>query len=310
MKNFIITVVLFIISLVVGDYIIAGLSDAIEKYTLKKRPEAFNIKIPYIINCVDADVLIWGASTASHNYITQEIEDSIGMSTYNCGLDGTFIYFQTAILDLLLDRYTPRVIVWEISPNCLSSTISEKFEFSNISWLYPYYVRNEKVKYCIDLENQYNWLKLKSKTLCRNTSFQNFVHCYLTQNNYYPTGYAPIYYEGAPFPQKEPSAEANDIVLTKEKCLDDILHRLDDKHVKIVFAFCPIYRDSRVFKGKSYKRLLQLADKYNVEIINSYDLNPIANDSTYFKDCDHMYDQGARKYMKHFIPKLKKIVSL
>lgn len=308
MKNFIITVVLFIISLVVGDYIIGGLSDAIEQYTLKKRPEAFNIKIPYIINCVDADVLIWGASTASHNYITQEIEDSIGMSTYNCGHDGTFIYFQTALLDLLLDRYTPKIIIWELTPNCLSSTISEKLEFSNIFRLYPYYSRNEKVKYCIDLENQYNWLKLKSKTFSRNAFFQNFVHCFLTQNNYYPTGYAPIYYEGTPFPKKGPSVEANDIVMAKERCLEDILQRLEDKQVKVVFTFCPIYRDSRIFKGISYKRLWQLASKYNVKIINSYDLAPIADDSTYFKDCDHMYENGAKEYMKSFIPQLKKVI--
>ncbi len=305
MKKFIITIVLFSISIIAGDFVIGGLSDALEKFTIEKRPEAFNIKIPYIINTVDDDVLIWGSSTASHNYITQEIEDSIGMSTYNCGYDGSFVYVQSALLDLLLARYTPKVIIWEIAPNCLSSTISDTLEFACIEWLYPFYDRNSMCKYIIDIQDDYNWLKLKSQSICRNSRFQEYLHCFLTRNCYYPTGYAPIFYEGIPYPKKESSIDANDIVKSKEKCLETILRKLADKNVKVVFSFCPIYRYRQVLEGKSFNRLLEIADKYNVKVMNYYELESIVGDSTFFKDNDHMYETGARRYMRTFIPRLK-----
>lgn len=47
----------------------------------------------FISDEVDANILIFGSSRAAHHYVPSILSDSLGMSCYNCGLDGNGIIY-------------------------------------------------------------------------------------------------------------------------------------------------------------------------------------------------------------------------
>lgn len=68
-----------------------------------------------IVKHTDEDVLIFGSSRASHHYVPEIITDSLGMSCYNCGMDGRGVVFWNPVIKETLKRYTPKLIILDIT---------------------------------------------------------------------------------------------------------------------------------------------------------------------------------------------------
>lgn len=71
----------------------------------------------YIAKECDKDILIFGSSRCSHHYVPKIIEDSLGMSCYNCGVDGNGIIYLYSRLLMMTNRYIPKVIIYDIQQN-------------------------------------------------------------------------------------------------------------------------------------------------------------------------------------------------
>ena len=63
-----------------------------------------------------ADVLILGSSTANHHYNSKMMEDSLGMSVYNSGLDGRDMVYFDVVLQSTVARHVPKFVILDISP--------------------------------------------------------------------------------------------------------------------------------------------------------------------------------------------------
>ncbi|MBQ2702662.1 MAG: hypothetical protein IJF63_02230, partial [Alistipes sp.] len=76
----------------------------------------------------DVDVLIVGSSRASHHYDAQLLIDSINnytqssYSIYNAGIDGNFLNHNACRLESILDRYQPKLVIFEIGESELSES--------------------------------------------------------------------------------------------------------------------------------------------------------------------------------------------
>ncbi|UPT70029.1 MAG: hypothetical protein M0D53_12935 [Flavobacterium sp. JAD_PAG50586_2] len=68
----------------------------------------------YIMNNTNQDLLVFGSSRAAYHYIPSILQDTIGMSVYNCGREGSGIYYHYGVLLSTLKRYNPKVIVLDI----------------------------------------------------------------------------------------------------------------------------------------------------------------------------------------------------
>lgn len=79
-----------------------------------------------------ADVVVVGSSRAAHHYNSSIIEDSLHLSTFNSGVDGCFFLDNACVINSILDRYTPKLIIWEFKPEYLykhKDIINESFPF-------------------------------------------------------------------------------------------------------------------------------------------------------------------------------------
>jgi hypothetical protein len=112
MKKFIYRTAIFLTILIVVDIIWGLAFDKIESRIEIGGTGRNN----YICNQVSDDILIFGSSRAESHYNAQMMMDSLGLSCYNCGESGCGIVLNYGRLLLLLERQTPKLVIYELTP--------------------------------------------------------------------------------------------------------------------------------------------------------------------------------------------------
>lgn len=84
---------------------------------------ASDAKLKIIVQKTNADIVLMGSSKTEDHFIPQIFEDSLGMSTYNCGMVGCMdIYYQYALLNLMLERQKPKIVLLELGNNAIDKS--------------------------------------------------------------------------------------------------------------------------------------------------------------------------------------------
>lgn len=130
--------IIFILLLFLVDHIIGSV--------LKKFYETSNhleiAKIRYTMDSTYQDILIFGSSRAEHHYDPKIISEYTGLSAYNCGIGGQGIVFSYIQIHETLNRYKPKLIILDISPNILLDPLSQQ----KLSILRPYYLKDTLIE--------------------------------------------------------------------------------------------------------------------------------------------------------------------
>jgi len=99
------------------------------------------------------DILIFGASELSHALISNTIADTTHLTTYNLACDACGIYYQYPLLETILEKHVPKVII-------LSSNQMNEEDFRYIDKMYPFYGKNGYVKQIVDELHPEEYMKL------------------------------------------------------------------------------------------------------------------------------------------------------
>lgn len=300
-------VLLFILIVVIVDILSGVVLHKIQQASFERNPLRFEVRAMYAIEKGNAEIAIIGASDASHSYISKEIEDSLALTTFNYGKDGCFFVYQNCLINLMLERYTPKVIVWEIGKSCLSEDEEgDCRQWQSISDFYPYYDHN---KYChdvIDKKDRYQYLYMLSGLYRYNSKFLTMLEPFISNESVSETnGYVPLPNTGYIYPEYHVSKTPDSIDPRKVELLTGTLGLLRNKGVKVVFCFAPRYGENGGERTIQYNKLKELADEYGVALIDYEDCPLFMSDATLFKDARHINDKGAHLYMVHFIPDLR-----
>ncbi len=104
-----------------------------------------------------ADVYVMGSSRALHHYIPSIISDSLGCSVYNAGRPAQTMLYQRTLLELILRRHTPKLIVLDINED---EFVYEERKHDLLNVFLPYYRDEPAVRHEIDRINPgYKWLR-------------------------------------------------------------------------------------------------------------------------------------------------------
>lgn len=289
----------FILCLVILDCFGGRLLEWIQVKSQSKWPESLSFKTSYMVDKVNADIVIVGSSIASHHYIPKMIKDSTGLTAYNCAMDGHFFLYQNELINLMLERYQPKVIIWEIGEHFLSTR--KDLEYQSINDLYPYY-SHKHAKELIDGKDKYQKYRMLSMLYRCNSTIQTpFYH--MMKNSCFEQGYVPIETTGYVYPTLYTKVEDDPIDSLKLDVLRETIEKCKDNGVKLIFTSSPRYASANTLDVSDYHCFLDLIDELQTPYINHFTL--FNNDSTLFKDVSHMNDDGAHEYMKVFIPEFK-----
>lgn len=133
MKKFLSGTVLFLLIAVILDIACGQMCS----YLVNHAKGGDNGRNNYICNKVEEDILVFGSSRAIHHYNPVILADSLGMSCYNCGQDGNGIILNYGRMQLIWQRYRPKIVIYDVIPgfDLLSGEDNHKY----LGWLKAYY---------------------------------------------------------------------------------------------------------------------------------------------------------------------------
>lgn len=290
--KFIIVIISFFGLLIIADRIVVRIEDRL--YSTKDN------KINYAAYSKDVkDIVILGSSRASHHYVPQIIEDSLGMSCMNLGTDGQGILYNYSLFHMLIQNNTPKVVIYEFG----GFDWEEEGEstFSRLEALAPVYGQYDAVDSLINrVSPKYPKLISILNTYRYNTRIHNvFVKTHQTSNR---NGYLPLYgtNNGFVIDNKENTSTISEI---KVKYIMRLIKECKENNVLLVFATSPSLKHSKNLQAREIMESLLDDNEHFLDYLN------ITNDRNLFKDATHMNNDGAGWYTSLFARDLKKILN-
>lgn len=302
MKVFLIRLTALIVCLICVDFLFGLSCD----YCIKNaRTTGDTHKIDYTVNHTSEDILIFGSSRAHYHYIPQILTDSLGLTVYNCGLNSHGIYYAFGCLSMIIERYTPKLIIYDIVEE-VDLAENKLHDDQNIRSLYRYN-SNASVSKLIKDYSKRESLMIRSNFYKYNESFLNIYHDYLTYQPFPQSdGYTPSI---GVIDEKNPCQELLELELggwehKKEYYMRSFIDICKTNDIKLVFLYSPKY-----YGRTPYASLLsQFFKEYDCIFLNYADDSSFLGNSLVFHDLNHLNEVGAEEYTKKIVSVLKPLV--
>lgn len=300
MKKLFLSIIIIISGIFIVDRIGAKAMWWVNQHT----SENTGFKIRTMINDVNADVLLMGTSRCNRHYVPSIISDSIRMSVYNGGIDASDnIYAHYTLLNLILQRYKPKVICLEVSTNDFTNP---QDPFSTVSFFAPYFGNNEQSDSIFLLAGLYWQYKLFHLFRFNAKATSNIAGLYVTPQDVGKDGYVPSPQPTHFIEEEATSAEFvgptdNQKILFIQRFID-ICKR---EHIKLIFTISPAYT---VVKRTHYSKLKYIATKNGIPLLDYHSNGVFLDHPEYFEDKAHLWGKGASLYSKLFASSLKRII--
>lgn len=257
----------------------------------------------YIAKECDKDILIFGSSRCMHHYVPKIIEDSLGMSCYNCGVDGNGIVYLYGRLLMMTNHYTPRVVIYDIQQGF---DVENGDDMKYLKWQKRFYYE-PGISDIFILVNPNEKYKMRSKLYQYNSDFIQML-----SDNFHPLqeldygGYRPVKKQMTYDPKVKEPKQISEWDPIKKECMTSLVDLCKQKNIKLIFIYSPSYGGFR----PSCDNIIQEWIQENKLILLDYYANPkFCMNKDYFYDSVHMNDTGANEFTKYIVGELRNILS-
>lgn len=261
-------------------------------------------KTLYSIEVANADVIIFGSSRASHHYIPSIIEDATGMSCYNAGLDGRNIFYHKAILKVMLSKFTPKVIILDITSSDFAGD-GMKEDFKGLSILNPFYPKyKELIKESLYLQSSFEKYKLVSGLYRYNSKLDDVFLSYYNGGVGVTKlkGFEPLSGVWNLPIESQTLSKVVSLDSLKFKYLEEFVELAKEKGSKVYFIVSPFYKFYDDEKDYSF-----LSDNLPIDGLWSLEQDSsFLQKHEYFKDPSHLNKTGAAVFTRKIATSLFK----
>lgn len=297
MKKFILKIFLFFSIVALIDVF----SGKLFAYLAEHAKGGENWRNNYICNSVKDDILIFGSSRALHHYNPTIICDSLNLSCYNCGQEGNGIILNEALYQLILQRYRPKVLIYDIIPGF--DLLAKEDNHKYLKWLKAYYDRTgiPEVFESVDKTEKY---KMWSQMYRYNSNCYQILSDYLHPlKSVGINGFLPINGEldtmkikKDPFEPTIPAIDPLKISYIK-KMIDESIG------TKIIFVMSPWWNNIDTLR---FQAIRDICNEKNLPFIDFSNNPKYVHNNAYFKDGDHLNALGADEFTKDLILELRR----
>lgn len=252
------------------------------------------------------DILVMGSSRAKHHYVPQILKDSLGFDVYNAGYDGNGVILSYGVLQMIIERYKPRCIIYDIEP---------AFD------IMVYKPDNERTRYLSNLKRYYShsgvadvlkdvsrdtYLKSFSGLYRYNSEITSLCVEYIKGGEIYEDGYQPLLGEMQQFSLKEEENVENVVDSVKIGYLEKLIQCCDCNGIQIILSLSPKYQ---IAENGLYTIIYSMAEKYKVPIIDYYNVDEFLNDKSLFRDSMHLNSKGAIAFTNKISSEIKQMIN-
>lgn len=293
---------LSILFIIAGLFIVDRLGGKLMWWVNQNTNDVSGPKIKYLVNNVHEDVILMGTSRCNSHYVPSIVRDSIGMSVFNGGIDGSNnIYAHYIILNHILKIHTPKVICLELMDK---DFYEENDPYKTVSFFAPYYGLNESADSVFDLAGKAWQYKLSHLYRYNAKAVSNIAGLGVSRQAKSDNGYIPNP-KPAHIPNKLITQETPKANKTKQEYLQRYIDLCKSKGIKLIFMISPMY--SKV-NPDYYDVLKNIADKNNIPFLDYHSKGLFLDHPEYFRDFQHLWEQGAAIYSSIFASDLKRIL--
>lgn len=297
MKKFLIKIALFFAIVAIVDLGYGKVGD----YLRDHAKGGMAAKVHYICEECNDDIIMMGSSRMQHHYVPQVFEDSLGMTCYNAGMDGNGILLSYGFLEMMLERFHPKRIIYDVSSFDMYTDDNTKY----LDYMKPYYWNEHESVAGIfrDVDGMERWKMLSSLYRYNSKLFQ------MIGDNMHPLsnlekGYSPLY-RTMDYDPPMPSGEAK----REEDCLKiqylrKFIVKAQENDVELVFVASPTWHG--LHKTSFNIPILSLCDELNVDFMDCYYDSIICSSHEYWSDGTHMNDNGAKAFSVELVSRLRK----
>lgn len=270
------------------------------EWVVRNTQNVSGTKIRYVFNEVHEDLLLLGTSRCNRHYVPSILEDTLRMSVYNCGVDGSnCIFSHYIVLSNILERHCPKVICLDVMMNDYKK---KPDAFDATTFFAPYFGRNESADSVYREAGTYGYYQLSHLYRFNAKAVSNLAGLLLNRTSEEDRGYYPSH-KPTRFPDMlRPTDKPASCDSLKLEYLERFIARCREKDVALVFSISPAY--SLAEEGR-YEPLKQLAARHRIPVFDYHSAGLFHDHPEYFKDNNHLWDKGARCFTKVFAHDLK-----
>lgn len=260
-------------------------------------------KMRYLIDDFHEDVLLMGTSRCNSHYVPSIIGDTLGMSVYNGGIDGSKnIFSHYIMLCHILASHTPKVICLEVQPN---DFVRERDPFTCITFFAPYFGKNAQADSVFRLAGKYWPYRISHLYRFNAKATSNLAGLVVTRLESDNNGYVP-YAPPARFPNTlyhlNTPKHADRLKLAYVQKFIDLCK---EKGIRLLFTVSPMYAK---VESDFYDVLKETARENGLPFLDYHTAGLYQDHPDYFHDPSHLWDKGARLYSSVFARDLKKLL--
>lgn len=251
---------------------------------------------------MQADILLFGSSRCNHHYVPKIITDSLGLSSYNCGLEGNGILYQYSRLQMILDRFTPKMIIYDVSNNFdLKTDDYSKY----LGWQRRFYDISGVREVFSDI-NPMEQYKMYSQLYRYNSDFIQML-----SDNVHPIQADPENGYEAVHRKMEYEPKGSNIVpdaikwdATKKKYFIKFYEQCKKNNIILIVAYSPLYHAQ---SSKVFAEMTEFCTLHKITLLDHYTDSDFVNNKDFFYDTSHMNADGATAYTKKVASELKQM---
>lgn len=284
-KNFAVKLAVFVVLLVLADALI-GYGLKYLYYHQKGEDYFYTTKT---LDMQDSTVLILGSSRARNHYNPQIIRDSLQRSCYNAGRSGCFLTYQSAQLDMIMDRYKPEVIVLEVTPYDMNPGDDD---YERLSGLLPYQ-HHASWRKTIEKKSVFEPYKCLSAIYPYNSLLIKMMANLKDRGEFRSDGFQPLEgcWTGA-YGETNGGA-ANVVSEQKKQEMIHIVNTCKDNHIRLVMVTSPFY--GKFTSSKTLQTTDSICKAYDIPY-SSFLNHPAFKDASLFATGDHLNEKGANLF--------------
>jgi hypothetical protein len=265
-----------------------------------KQQNGLLYRTTYAIEKTTEDVLIFGSSRANHHYHPEVFEKKLGKSYYNAGRDGHYNFYHYAVLQGVLKRYTPEIVILDFISGELKK---DQESYDRLSSLLPYYKSHPEIRPVAELKGPFEKYKLCSSIY----PYSSLIFTIAAGNMEFNKdrsgdikGYVPLTNEwDQPIVTYNNPPEVN-LDSVKVKIFESFIKDCIQSKTKLYIVCSPYFHKSEYY-DPSVIKANEIAGKYNIDFFDFSRDTVFTNNGGLFSDVDHLNDKGARIFSEKLI---------
>lgn len=283
MRRYITKILLFFLLVAALDFVFGKVCNYMFSHPKGGETKA----LQYLVNDCDKDILIMGSSRAHCHYDDKMIEDSLGISCYNAGVEGNGIIMMYGLYKLM--KHKPKIIIYDLEPSFDLMEYAEDQNNTRYVSILKFFSSKE-VDDILQTLSPMLALKNKSSLYRYNARFITVAKDYLKGAPVGRYGFAPAQGEMSEEPIQ---AEVKQVKVdsTKYSFFERFIECTKKDGVNLLVVASPKYG----FDGGSLEPIKSLCSQNDIRFLD-YSNDERFQRLDYFKEPMHMNMKGAILY--------------